>query len=92
MDSPRRTQQAVGAALLWFLVALAGGSGPALAAFENEEIVASVASLWELSLKLRKKNALVANLVPWRRKYVTDKGVFTLSIRTGRRDRALLAV
>jgi hypothetical protein len=70
-------------------------SSAALAALENVEIVASVASvasLWELSLKLRKKNALVANLVPWRRKYVTDKGVFTLSIRTGRRDRALLAV
>lgn len=54
----------------------------ALAAFENEEIVASVASLWELSLKSGKKNALLADPVPWWRKYVTDKGVFTLSIRT----------
>ena len=35
----------------------------ALAAFENEEIVASVASLWELSLKSEKKNALVGDPV-----------------------------
>ena len=37
----------------------------ALAAFENDEIVASVACLWELSLKSGKKNALVADPVPW---------------------------
>jgi PIN domain nuclease of toxin-antitoxin system len=55
----------------------------ALAAFENEEIVASVASLWELSLKSGKKNALLADPVRWWRKYVTDKSVFTLPIRTG---------
>jgi PIN domain nuclease of toxin-antitoxin system len=56
-------------------------STAARAAFENEEIVASVASLWELSLKSGKKNALVADPVPWWRKYVMDKGVFTLPIR-----------
>jgi PIN domain nuclease of toxin-antitoxin system len=54
----------------------------ALAAFENEEIVASVASLWELSLKSGKKNGLLADPVRWWRKYVTDKSVFTLPIRT----------
>jgi PIN domain nuclease of toxin-antitoxin system len=56
-------------------------SRAALAAFENEEIVASVASLWELSLKSGKKTALLADPVRWWRKYVSDKGVFSLPIR-----------
>jgi PIN domain nuclease of toxin-antitoxin system len=57
-------------------------SGAALAAFEREEVVASVASLWELSLKSGKKSALLADPIRWWRKYVIDQGVFTLSIRT----------
>jgi PIN domain nuclease of toxin-antitoxin system len=69
-------------ALVWAVSSPELLSSAALAAFENEEIVASVASLWELSLKSGKKNALLANPVPWWRKYVTDKGVFTLPIRT----------
>jgi hypothetical protein len=50
MDSPRRTQQAVGAALLWFLVALAGGSGPALAATPDQAppLPANQARVWFL--------------------------------------------
>ncbi len=66
-------------ALVWAVNSPELLSGTALAAFENEEIVTS---LWELSLKSGKKNALVADPVPWWRKYVTDKGVFTLPIRT----------
>ncbi len=54
----------------------------ALAVFENEEIVASVVSLWELSLKAGRSSALVADPLAWWRKYVINKGVFTLSIRT----------
>jgi len=69
-------------ALVWAVNSPELLSRAALAAFENEEIVASLASLWELSLKSGRKNALVANPVPWWRKYVTDKGVFTLAIRT----------
>jgi PIN domain nuclease of toxin-antitoxin system len=69
-------------ALVWAVNSPELLSSTALAAFENEEIVASVASLWELSLKSGKKNALIADPVPWWRKYVTDKGVFTLPIRT----------
>ncbi len=69
-------------ALVWAVSSPELLSSPALDAFQNEEIVTSVASLWELSLKSGKKNALVADPVPWWRKYVTDKGVFTLPIRT----------
>jgi PIN domain nuclease of toxin-antitoxin system len=68
-------------ALVWAVNSPALLSSAARAAFENEEIVASVANFWELSLKSRKKNALVADPVPWWRKYVIGKGVFTLSIR-----------
>jgi PIN domain nuclease of toxin-antitoxin system len=56
-------------------------SRAAFDAFKNEEIVASVASLWELSLKSGKKNALVDDPLPWWRKYITGNGVATLSIR-----------
>lgn len=69
-------------ALVWAINSPELLGSAALAAFENDEIVASVASLWELSLKSGKKNALVADPLPWWRKYVTDKGVFTLPIRT----------
>jgi PIN domain nuclease of toxin-antitoxin system len=69
-------------ALIWAVNSPELPGSAALAAFENEETVASVASLWELSLKSGKKNAMVADPVPWWRKYVTDKGVFTLPIRT----------
>jgi PIN domain nuclease of toxin-antitoxin system len=69
-------------ALVWAISSPELLSSAALAAFENEEIVASVASLWELSLKSGRKNALLADPVRWWRKYVMDKGVFTLPIRT----------
>lgn len=74
-------------ALVWAVSSPELLSGAALAAFENEEIVASVASLWELCLNCRKKKsgkkkALLADPVRWWRKYVIDQGVFTLPIRT----------
>ncbi len=69
-------------ALVWAVSSPELLSGAALAAFQNEEIVASVASLWELSLKSGKKNALLADPIRWWRKYVIDQGVFTLPIRT----------
>jgi PIN domain nuclease of toxin-antitoxin system len=68
-------------ALVWAVSSPELLSSAALAAFENEEIVASVASLWELAIKSGKKDALVTDPVPWWRKYVMDKGVFTLPIR-----------
>lgn len=68
-------------ALVWAVSSPELLGSAALAAFQNEEIVASVASLWELSLKSGKKNALLADPVRWWRKYVTDKAVFTLPIR-----------
>lgn len=69
-------------ALVWAVNSPELLGSAALAAFENGEIIASVASLWELSLKSGRKDALIADPLPWWRKYVTDKGVFTLPIRT----------
>jgi len=68
-------------ALVWAVSSPELLSSAALAAFENQEIVASVASLWELALKSGKKNASAVDAVPWWRKYVMDRGVFTLPIR-----------
>lgn len=69
-------------ALVWAINSPELLGSAALAAFENEQIVASVASLWELSVKAGRKNALLADPLAWWRKYVINNGVFTLSIRT----------
>jgi PIN domain nuclease of toxin-antitoxin system len=49
---------------------------------ENGEVVASVASLWELCLKYRKKDTLVAEPAAWWKQFVIRTGVKTLSIRS----------
>jgi PIN domain nuclease of toxin-antitoxin system len=77
-------------ALVWAVSSPELLSNAALVAFENEEIVVSVASLWELALKSGKKNALVADPVPWWRKYVMDKRCVHAADSHSRRDRALL--
>lgn len=56
-------------------------SHPARAAMEAGEVTASVASLWELCLKCRKKDALVLDPIGWWSKYVTHSGIQTLPIR-----------
>ena len=68
-------------ALVWAVNSPELLSRPAFAAFKNEEIVASVATFWNLALKSGKKNALVCDPLPWWRKYITGNGVSTLSIR-----------
>jgi PIN domain nuclease of toxin-antitoxin system len=68
-------------ALVWAINSPELLSRAAFDAFKNEEIVASVASLWELSLKSGKKNSLIDDPLPWWRKYITGHGVATLAIR-----------
>ncbi len=68
-------------ALVWAINSPELLSRAAFDAFKNEEIVASVASLWELSLKSGKKNCLIGDPLPWWRKYITGHGVATLAIR-----------
>ena len=68
-------------ALVWAINSPELLSRAAFDAFKNEEIVASVASLWELSLKSGKKNSLIDDPLPWWRKYITGNGVATLAIR-----------
>jgi len=48
----------------------------------ESEVAVSVASLWELVLKSRKKDALLQDPLPWWEKYVVQAGIPTLSIRT----------
>ena len=50
------------------------------AIIENEAF-ASVANLWELLLKRSKKDALLADPLPWWNKYVVRAGVPVLPIR-----------
>lgn len=45
------------------------------------EVTASVANLWELILKMRKKDALLADPLPWWEKYVVRTGIPALGIR-----------
>jgi PIN domain nuclease of toxin-antitoxin system len=46
------------------------------------EVVTSAANLWELLLKMRKSDALLANPVPWWEKYVVETGIPILPIRS----------
>jgi PIN domain nuclease of toxin-antitoxin system len=48
---------------------------------ENGDVVASVANLWELCLKSKKQDALVAEPAAWWKQFVIRTGVTTLSIR-----------
>jgi PIN domain nuclease of toxin-antitoxin system len=67
--------------LVWALETPELLSKAARSAMDDSEVTASVASLWELSLKCRKKDALVTDPLSWWRKYVTATGVPTLPIR-----------
>jgi PIN domain nuclease of toxin-antitoxin system len=69
-------------ALVWALSSPELLSRAARSAMEQEEVVVSVASLWELCLKAGKKDALIREPVTWWRQFVIKPGVMTLSIRT----------
>ena len=67
--------------LVWALSdpeALGEGARAALA---GSRFTASVANLWELVLKARKPDALIADPVPWWEKYVVRTRIPTLAIR-----------
>ncbi len=57
---------------------LGAGAREALA---NSPFTASVANLWELTLKARKAGALLADPLPWWNEYVTRSRIPTLAIR-----------
>ena len=68
--------------LVWALSdpeALGSAARDALATFP---FTASVANLWELTLKARKPGALVADPLLWWDKYVVRQGIRALAIRT----------
>jgi PIN domain nuclease of toxin-antitoxin system len=45
------------------------------------DVVASVASLWELCIKAGKRNALVNSPVSWWARHITQSGIDTLPIK-----------
>jgi PIN domain nuclease of toxin-antitoxin system len=47
----------------------------------HSEAIASAANLWELCWKSRKKDALLADPLPWWEKYVQRNGILVLNIR-----------
>ena len=47
------------------------------------EVTASVANLWGIILKMRKKDALLPDPLPWWKKYVVRTGIPALGIRIG---------
>ena len=46
------------------------------------DVVASVANLWELCLKMRRQDSLLAEPIPWWKRYVVQARVPALAIRT----------
>ena len=67
--------------LVWALETPELLSKAAQAAMNKSEVTASVANLWELCLKCRKKDALVGDPISWWAKFVTGAGLPTLPIR-----------
>ena len=68
--------------LVWALSDPEALGAGARAALSGSPFTASVANLWELVLKSRKRGALVADPVPWWEKYVVRAQIPTLAIRT----------
>ena len=67
--------------LVWGLSDTAKLSSEARDVLSESEVFASVANLWELLLKKGKKDALLADPLPWWDKYVVRTGIPTLGIR-----------
>jgi PIN domain nuclease of toxin-antitoxin system len=68
--------------LVWALSDPEALGAQARAELTVSPFTASVANLWELVLKSRKPGALVADPLPWWRKYVVRSRIPTLAIRT----------
>ena len=69
--------------LVWALSDPASLSAQARTVLGEAEVMASVANLWELLLKTRKKDALLTDPLAWWEKYVLATRIPTLGIRTG---------
>jgi PIN domain nuclease of toxin-antitoxin system len=69
--------------LVWALSDPRALSKKAWQALNEGEVIASVASLWELLLKRSKKSALLTDPIPWWERYVVRSQITTLPIRTG---------
>ena len=67
--------------LVWALSSSLELSNKARSALADDEVVASVASLWELLLMKNKKGALVSDPVTWWDRYVVLMGIEILGIR-----------
>jgi len=67
--------------LVWALSDPASLSPAARRVLANSEVTASVANLWELRLKAEKKDALLADPIPWWNKYIVNPGIPALPIR-----------
>jgi PIN domain nuclease of toxin-antitoxin system len=68
--------------LVWALSDPALLSSAAKTVLSKADVTVSVANLWELVLKMHRKQALLADPLPWWDKYVRDTSIPTLSIRT----------
>jgi PIN domain nuclease of toxin-antitoxin system len=68
--------------LVWALSDPGSLSAKARNILTEAEVVTSAANLWELLLKMRKSDALLANPVPWWEKYVVETGIPILPIRS----------
>jgi PIN domain nuclease of toxin-antitoxin system len=67
--------------LVWALSDPSSLSVKARKVLSESEVIASVASLWELCLKAQKKGALLGNPIAWWNKYVPMCGIQALPIR-----------
>ena len=68
--------------LVWALSDQASLSKKARQVLTDSEVTVSVANLWELVVKMKKKGGLLADPLQWWQKYVVNPGISTLSIRT----------
>jgi PIN domain nuclease of toxin-antitoxin system len=67
--------------LVWALSDPGSLSVKAHSVLIESEVIASVANLWELSLKAQRKDALLADPIAWWNKYVAMCGIQALPIR-----------
>lgn len=69
--------------LVWALSDPGALSSRARRTLAGSEVTASVANLWELLLKARKKDALLADPLRWWNKFIAESGIPALPIRVG---------
>ena len=67
--------------LVWALSDPGALSAEARRVLAESDVIASVANLWELCLKALKKDALLADPLPWWNRYIFKSGVPALPIR-----------